>query len=110
MPVLTSFNSLIPNSQTYKDAVLADIENITTGGEESTALINNTTIIKFMDDYTRFLSLITQQLRISSDLELPNIQRTGIRRDDREAGSRAELLEEKEGFESQDSTSITMRV
>lgn len=110
LPTLTSFNSLIPDSQTYKDYVLLDIKTITTGGEEDTALVNNATIVQFMDDYTRFLSLVTKSLRNTYNLTLPRIQRTGMRSEDRASGSRAYLLEEKENFEAENSTGITINL
>ncbi len=107
---LDTFNSLFPLSQTTLDAVLADIDKIFTGneaeGQEGQSLITDETIIKFLDDYTRFISLVTEQYALTNELTIPKILLRGLNPTDRETGTRAEILEEKEDFKADDSTSI----
>ncbi len=112
LPTLTSFNSLTPLSQTFLDSTLTNITTIKEGnqteGQEGSPLVNNTTIIQLLDDYTRFISLITESLASSNSLALPRIIRAGIARSTRGTGTKAEILEQKEGFEANNSTSITI--
>jgi len=116
MPALTTFNSLTPNSQTYLDNSISDINIIKEGGEIQEGetvggqLINDTTIIHFMNDYTRFLSLITESLANDNELVSPRIFRTGMSRIERSPGSRAEILEEKENFEADNSVGINIDI
>lgn len=108
LPNLSTFNSLYPNSQQFLDQCLVDIETIKSGGEEGAVLINNTTLVKFIEDYSRFLSLISERLVIDNDLDMPKILLTGAAREDRVAGSRAQIIEDQEEFEAEDSTAITI--
>ncbi len=115
VPTLDTFNSLVPKSQEFFDKSLQDILTLREGGEvpegseeETTTLINDSTIIQFLDDYTRFLSLVTDALKKSNSLALPDIKLTGIRREDRPPGSRAATLEVLEDFEAQNSVAITI--
>jgi hypothetical protein len=117
LPDLTDFNSLQPEATTYKNAVLADITAISTINEDTGENgVNTTNLVQFMDDYSRFLKLIIPALRdreVDGEriiLALPPITLAGIRRVDRQSGSRAELLEEKEDFEADDATGITIDV
>ncbi len=110
LPTLTSFNSLDPTAQQYLDLVLSDITTLIEGGDDETPLINNTTLIQFYDDYTRFLTLVTEELINTYLLTIPDITRTGIRRVDRLSGTRAQILEEKDDFEAEDSTAINIDV
>ncbi|KKN16095.1 hypothetical protein LCGC14_0979370, partial [marine sediment metagenome] len=108
LPVLTTFNSLLPDSQSFLDVTLASILTMKTGGEEGVALVNNTTIIDFLDNYTRFLSLVTEDLVTTNDLDFPNIRSSGITREASPATSRALLLESVEDFLSENSVGITI--
>lgn len=108
LPELNGFNSLFPSSQEFLQLCLQDIQSIFTGGENNSVLLNNDTIIKFLDDYTRFLTLIIYRFVIDNDLDLPRIFLAGINRLDRTPGSRAELLEQMEEFQADDSLGITI--
>lgn len=108
LPTLSTFNSLYPKSQELLELCLADIAKIRTGGENGSALINNDTIVSFLNDYSRFLSVISDKIKTDNNLNLPQILLTGISRQDRLPDSRASVLEAKEDFESNDSTSITI--
>lgn len=110
LPTLTSFNSLLPDSQTYLNSTIDSINTIINGGEEGVSLINNTTLVDYMDKYTRLLSLITSDLATNNNLRLPILSRTGISRDNRPAGTKAEILELKDDFEAEDSTGITINL
>lgn len=106
---LTDFNSLHPDASDKLTEVLADITNMIQGGEGETPLINNTTIIQFMEDYTRFLSLITEAVILANELDtFPQINLTGFPASQRESNSRAELLEEQEDFTANNSTGINI--
>ncbi|KKL13847.1 hypothetical protein LCGC14_2521680, partial [marine sediment metagenome] len=95
---LNTFNSLDPDASTKLDEVIVDITNMIEGGENSAPLVNNTTIIQFMEDYTRFLSLITNAVVLANGLDVfPRINAAGFPATLREANSRAELLETR-GF------------
>jgi len=108
---LDDFNSLAPDAATKLDEVIVDITNIIEGGENSTSLINNATIIKFMESYTRFLSLITNAVILTNGLEdFPKINLTGFPAALRKSNSRAELLEIQEGFTASDSTGINIDI
>lgn len=117
LPALTDFNSLVPDSITYRDAVLADITTISTVDENGSNGINSTNIIQFMNDYSRFLSLISNSVRTitladntTTTLDFPAILLTGMLRSQREAGARAETLEQMENFEAEDTTAITIDI
>lgn len=107
---LSTFNSLLPTSQDLLDALLIDIANIRSGGEDGVPLINNESIIQFLDDYTRFLSVVTEAYANRNELAPIPITRTGISRSSRQAGSRASTLEAKENFESEESTAIDIDI
>lgn len=107
---LNTYNSLYPQSQQLLDTVLSDIAQIRTGGENDAPLITDATIIQFMDDYTRFLSVITETYASANSLTMIPIARIGIPRDQRVAGNRATILEEKEDFEADDSTGINVDI
>ncbi len=108
---LNDFNSLDPDASNKLDEVILDITNIITGGENSTPLVNNTTIIKFMKSYTRFLSLITNNVILTNGLDsFPRINMTGFPASLRESNSRAETLEEQEDFHANDSTGINIDI
>ncbi|MHA2279315.1 MAG: hypothetical protein ACXAC5_00280 [Promethearchaeota archaeon] len=106
---LTSFNSLYPDSSDQLSIVLADIRNIIEGGDDGAAIVNNTTIIQFLEDYTRFLSLITTTIVNNNDLDVfPRFNVAGFPATQRQAGSRAATLEEKENFTANNSTGINI--
>ncbi|KKL19624.1 hypothetical protein LCGC14_2463600, partial [marine sediment metagenome] len=67
---LNDFNSLDPDASTKLDEVIADITNMIKGGEDASSLVNNETIIKFMEDHTRFLSLITNAVILNNRLDV----------------------------------------
>ncbi len=106
LPELTTFNSLFPDSEEFKSSTLSSIEVLQSGGDESTPLVNAQTVVSFIDNYTRFLSLISDDLKIEYHLRNPEIISSGIRRADRNLGSRAAILEEVEEFESEESFGI----
>ncbi len=114
IPELTTFNSLFPQSQQFLDAVRVDIDTILNGGVDvdgnATTLINNTTIIQIMDDYTRLISLVTKKVATDAGLVLPVIQMRGISRGERPTGTKAEQLEIKDNFEGLNGTGLTMDV
>lgn len=107
---LTDFNSLIPDSDQFLNALLTDITTIKSGGESTNGdipLINNTTITQFLADYTRFISLITEKVATDAQINiLPKINLLGFSRSEREVISRAENLEDKEEFVANESTGI----
>lgn len=108
---LTTFNSLLNKAQDSLDSTLSAIATIKEGGldEEDNAipLVNSSTIRSFIENYTRLLSLITTDLAKEFELDtLPQIHLSGFSRDERLPNSRAEILENKEGFESNDTTNI----
>jgi len=109
-PTLTEFNSFLPDSQTFLDASLSDILTIQKGGQDEAPLINDTTIVQFMDDYTRFLSLVTKDYANQSHLDFIPISLIGIPRSQRIATSRANILEAKEDFEAENSTGINIDI
>ena len=84
---------------------MQNITSIKEGGDESEALINDDTLIRFVDDYTQFLSLITNSFVVNNELDtFPAIQLSGIRRQDRAEENKASQLEAKENFEAEDSS------
>jgi len=106
---LNSFNSLYPESEQYLESTLSDIVNIVSGGEGkgTVPLINNSTIVQFLDDYTRFVSLLTSDFISNANIDTnPQIILLGFSRQERETNSRAEELENKEDFTSNESTGI----
>jgi len=106
---LTDFNSLHPTASNTLSTVLSDISNMIEGGEDGASLINNDTIITFLRDYTRFLSLITTAVVNDNDLDVfPKFNITGFPPTQREPGSRAAALEEKEDFTANNSTGINI--
>ena len=106
---LTTFNSLVPNADSALALVLGDISNMLEGGTDGTSLINNETIIKFLEDHTRFLSLVTTSVVITNTLNVfPKFNLAGFPSSSREPGSRATALEEKEIFTAKDSTGINI--
>ena len=106
---LNTFNSLDPDASTKLTEVLANITNMIEGGGDSSALVNDTTIIQFMENYTRFLSLITNAAVLNNGLDVfPRINVAGITATLREANSRAELLETQENFTANNSTGINI--
>lgn len=105
---LNTFNSLYPESQTYLDKLLSDITIINSGGENNSSLVNNDTITKFLEDYFKLLSLLTNQFKLNNTIDFPEIILSGIPRNERINGSRADILEEKEDFESEETTLITI--
>jgi len=105
---LTTFNSMIPDAQTYQTATLNSAQTIINGGEGGASLVNNSTVVDFLNNYTRFMSLITNDLKDSVGLIDPEIVVSGIRRTDGDPASKAALLEEKEDFESEESFGITL--
>lgn len=108
---LNDFNSLDPDASIKLDEVIADITNMTEGGTDSSPLINDKTIIKFMEDHTRFLSLITNSVILDNKLDVfPKINVAGFPASLRESNSRAELLEKQEDFIASDSTGITIDI
>jgi fibronectin type 3 domain-containing protein len=100
-PNLTTFNSLYPQSQTEMNSLLTAIDALIASVEEDT-------IITFLEHYTRFLSLITESLADDLGLDDARIMLKGIPKDDRPAGSRATILEQKENFESENSVGINI--
>ena len=110
LPTLTSFNSLVPDSQTFLQATQDDITQILQGGEDEDGNaipdVTGDNVVKFMEDYTRFLSLVTEAVRNNNDLSLPKIQLRGINPDDRPAGTKAEQLEIKDNFKADNATGI----
>ena len=107
---LTTFNSLLPQSQTFLEATQADVTSILSGADDGSPLITNDTIVQFLDDYTRLLSLVLEDYVTTNNLTFPVIQFRGIARSDREEGSRAELFEAQQNFEAFDSTGILIDV
>lgn len=107
---LTSFNSLIPDSNEYLSKTIDAITQIRTGNTDDSPLINNSTIIEFLSSYIRFLSLITEKVANNYDLTITPIHRIGINRSQREPGSKANVIEEKDGFTADDSTGIVVDV
>lgn len=106
---LNDFNSLDPDASNKLTEVLADITNMLQGGVENAPLLNNTTIILFMEDYTRFLSLITEAVVLEHGLDsFPPINITGFPASQREPNSRAGILEEQEEFTANNSTGINI--
>ena len=106
---LTTFNSLYPRSQEVLDACLADITIMRSGGEEEAPLVNRDMIRQFVEDFSRFQSLITDTLASSSGVDqFPKISLQGFPASERETGSRAGLLEEKEEFTANNSTNISI--
>ncbi len=106
---LDTFNSLSPQSGQFLTAVLEDITTLISGGEGEgiVPLVNNSTIIQFLDDYTRFISLLTSSFVISSNIDVaPQIHLLGFARSERGTGSRAEELESQEEFTANESTGI----
>lgn len=107
---LNTFNSHYPLSQTYLDNTLTSITKIRSGGENGSTLTNKNTIVEFMDNYTRFLALITEQLANNNQIEIVPLKREGITREQRSTNSRAEILETKEDFVAKDSTDIEINI
>lgn len=103
---LTSFNSLIPQSTEALNSVLSAITVIRTGEENEQPLINSSTVRSFLESYTRFLTLITEDYANAKQLEIIPLLRTGISRDSRPSSSRASIIEQRDGFEAEDSVSI----
>lgn len=104
LPELDSFNSLVPNSTSYLQKTLDAIAKIQSGGTDEVPLINNETIIEFLDNYSMFLHLISSDLQ--QNISSVRIIRTGIRRIDRQPGSKAEVLEQKYDFTAEESVGI----
>ena len=110
---LTDFNSLLSKAQELLSSTLNSISTIREGGldeeENPSPLINSVTIRSFVENYTRFLSLITTSLSQEFGLDIfPKIHLAGFDKTEREPNSRAEILENKEDFESKDTTNIFM--
>lgn len=108
LPQLTTFNSLYPQSQTYFDATVNSIQTIKTGGDNDTPLVNAATVSDFISNYSRFLSLITDELKENASLSEPEILSSGISRSSRESGTRAATLEDMEEFESKNCVGINV--
>ena len=105
---LSDFNSLYPKSQQYLDLCISNILIIKSGGENNTPLINNETLTKFIDDYFYFLFTLSDRILNQYDLNEPVISLSGINRQDRIPGSRADLIEQAEDFISKETTNITI--
>jgi hypothetical protein len=106
---LTDFNSRYPESSEQLSVVLGDISNMIEGGTDGAALVNNATIIEFLADYTRFLSLITTTVVNGNNLDVfPKLNIAGFPASQRQAGSLAAALETKEDFTANDSTGINI--
>lgn len=104
---LTTFNSLHPLSEQFLTAALADITTLISGGNEAAPLVNNSTIIQFLDDYTRFISLVTNLFVLNAKIDIaPQIKLLGFARNDRGTGGLAKELEDKEQFVANESTGI----
>jgi hypothetical protein len=104
LPDLDDFNSILPQSQQYMDSTIGDINTILSGGKDGTPLISNDTIITFLDDFTRFKSLLTTD--ISATVKNPEIIISGIPRSEALATSRGVILELSEDFSSSHSVGI----
>lgn len=104
---LTDFNSLVPQSQQFLQSTLDAISQIQTGGDDGAPLINRETISNFLAQYTRFVSLVTEdalsELGITST---PKLDLIGFPRQNREPNSRSEIFETNEDFIANDSTGI----
>lgn len=107
--ILTTFNSLFPQSQEFLDACLVDITTIRSGGEDGATLINSDTIRQFVEDFSRFQSLITSQLAIDFGVDIfPKILLAGFSSTEHAANSRAQILENKDDFQANNSTNISI--
>lgn len=106
LPELTDFNSLYPEATSLMNNVKQDIQDLSivpdlTVITEAQDFINkNNTIVKFIQDYSRFLSDIHPDLISRYELGYPYIVINGA--DSSLANSRATILQDKEGviFES----------
>ena len=78
------------------------------GKDVSSTLINNETIVDFMDNYTRFLSFKTDKLSKANGDKVPQIRITRMDSLDRSSGSRAGILEEQENFTAEISFGINI--
>lgn len=108
IPELTTFNSQYPESQEYLDKTKESIQAIISGGDNSTPLVNNSTVTNFISNYERLLSMITTNIVSAADLNFPEIIVSGISRNNRKIGTRAAVLEDKEQFISDDATGIVI--
>ena len=105
---LNDFNSLYPESLNTLISVINNITNIITKTDGKFDGVNNENIVAFLQNYTRFLSLVDSSVVENNNLTTPEIRLSGIPVTDREANSRAALLEEKEGFKANNSVGITI--
>lgn len=110
LEILTSYNSLVPNSQILLEKILTNIRTIRQGGESESPVINNETIIEFLNNYSRFLSMITESFANRNSLFPIPIIRTGIPIDQRNSLSRANKIEELEQFSADNSVGINIDV
>lgn len=106
LPDLDDFNSILPQSQEYRDKTIEDINTILSGGENGTTSISNNTIILFLDDFTRFKSLLSSD--ISTSVRNPEIILSGISKSEAPATSRGTILELSEDFLSSNSVGINI--
>lgn len=104
LPELTTFNSGYPDSQTYLDKTIESIQSIL-DGDVSNLLVKN-----FIDNYSRLLSLLSENTKEENSLALPSLYSVGIQRTQREPNSRAKLFEQVEGYEAEDSNAIQVDV
>lgn len=106
MTDLNTFNSLYPQSETQRQLCLSDILTIKQGGDNNSNLINDLTITTFIQNYTKFVSLVTKRYYITKNIQFPKIILSGISRESRKIDSRANLIEQKENFQSESSVGV----
>ena len=109
---LTDFNSLYPDSSTYRTSSLSHLASILTLLEEDTpdTTAVGSAIVDFIDAYSRFLSLVTPSYVSTNSLSMPRIRLQGISRSSRASGSRAAQFESRFGFTALDSTNININI
>ncbi|MCK5851159.1 MAG: hypothetical protein KAH23_09610 [Kiritimatiellae bacterium] len=109
LPELTDYNRLYPDANEYLAAVQADIAGVNAVDEDGNPLpATNESIVKFMEDYSRFRSLIIPELVTSHNLTFPQVVYSG--QDSGTSGSRAVALAEQEQFEFETANGIKINV
>ena len=87
---LDDYNSLYPNSETYRSSTISSINTMQISGENSSPVVNRTTVVDFLENYSRFLSLVNSSVISEYELTEPTISVSGIVP---KTGTRAETLE-----------------
>ena len=105
---LDEYNSLLPDAQTYLNATSVSISAILGDDNQGNPVVTRESITTLLDNYTRFLSLVTDDYRTANAFPTTSILLKGIARESRPANRRASVIEAVEGFESDTSLGISV--